>query len=209
MHYAKYSRTILDNIFIATYTLLTMSTTEPAILNLSKLLTRDPHAIRELSQEGSFIPNQEFSTEEYRLEGPLDWSISIYPTGGDDEFLLTGNVSGQVTMDCRRCLEGVKINSSSKLLFTTTFDPKLTEPVGLIEGEDDDILVFSETQVDFSDILTQIFMVDLPLTAVCENPDTCNDLRNIIADDSAEIVEDESTESGNPFAALKDIKLES
>ena len=183
-----------------------MSATEQAILNLSKLLTRDPTAARELSQSGSLEPNQDMSTEEYRLEDSLDWSISIYPTGGDDEFILTGDIRGEVTMPCRRCLEDVKVTGSSSLMFSVAYDPALEEPLGLIEGEDDDTLVFSETQVDFSNFLTQIFMVDLPLTAVCENPDTCNDLRNIIANDSIEVIEDDSE---NPFAVLKDIKLES
>lgn len=180
--------------------------TEQAILNLSKLLSRDPTADRELSQSGSLLPNEEASNEDYRLEGPLDWTISIYPTGGDDEFILRGDIKGEVTMSCRRCLEDVNVKGKSDLLFSMTFDPALDEPIGLIEGDEDDILVFSETEVDFSSFITQIFMVDLPLTAVCENPDTCNDLRNIIADDSAETQEDDSE---NPFAVLKDIKLES
>ena len=183
-----------------------MSATEQAILNLSKLLSRDPTATREVSQSGTLLPNQDISTEEYRLEGPLDWTISIYPTGGDDEFVLTGDIRGEVTMQCRRCLEDVKVQGNSKLLITTTYDPKFTEPLGFIEGDENDILVFSETQVDFSDFLTQIFMVDLPLTAVCENPDTCNDLRSLIADDSVEVQEDDAE---NPFAVLKDINLES
>lgn len=186
-----------------------INASEQATLNLSKLLSRDPTADRELSQSGSLLPNQELSNEDYRLEGPLNWSISIYPTGGDDEFILRGDIKGEVTMSCRRCLEDVNVHGKSNLLFSMMYNPALGEPLGLIEGDEDDILVFSETEVDFSDFLTQIFMVDLPLTAVCENPDTCNDLRNIIADDSVESTEDESTESGNPFAVLKDIKLES
>ncbi len=179
---------------------------EQAILNLSKLLNRDPTAIREFSQSGSLLPNQEFSNEDYRLTGPLDWSMSIYPTGGDDEFVLRGDIRGEVTMLCRRCLEDVVVKSGSSLLFSMSYDSALGQPLGLIEGEENDILVFSETEVDFSNFITQIFMVDLPLTAVCENPDTCNDLRNVIADDSATT---EDIESDNPFAALKDIKLES
>jgi len=156
--------------------------TEQATLNLSKLLSRDPTAARELSHSGTLLPNQDASTEDYRLGGPLDWSISIYPTGGDDEFILRGDIQGNVIMSCRRCLEDVTVKGSSKLLFSMTYNPALGKPLGLIEGDEDDMLVFSETEVDFADFLTQIFMVDLPLTAVCENPETCNDLRNIIAD---------------------------
>lgn len=179
---------------------------EQAILNLSKLLSRDPTANRELSQSGTLLPNQELSNEDYRLGGPLDWTLAIYPTGGDDEFVLRGDISGKVTMACRRCLEDVEVQGSSSLLFSMTYNPAVEEPLGLIEGDEDDTLVFSETEVDFADFLTQIFMVDLPLTAVCEDPETCNDLRNIIAEDTPDVIEDESE---NPFAVLKDIKLES
>ncbi|MEZ4630810.1 MAG: DUF177 domain-containing protein [Deinococcales bacterium] len=169
-----------------------------ATLNLASLLKRDP-SVYELADSGSFFLDEGYM-DEFSIEKPLSWRVRVQSTG-DSEFLLTGSVWGEVLMPCRRCLEDTLVNSRADFVYSLHYQPGLSE-LDLVEQEDDeDYLVFGRPAVDLGQFLSEIFVVDLPLTAVCQDASTCKDL--------SLLYNNQPSEKQTPFANLVDIELES
>ena len=74
--------------------------------------------------------------------------------------------------------------------------------------EDEDLLVFGQTEVDFGPMLIQLFAIDLPLTVLCKESCRGLSLDGVNLNDHPEMVE--NPKSGNPsvFAVLKDLDLQ-
>lgn len=172
-------------------------------LNLSRLLRSDPHAEGELDAEGEFTPDPETYSAELQITQPLHYHLTLRNMGGGD-LLLTGHVEGQVFMPCRRCLIPVAVESQSDLIYTMEYDPKGEELALRTDEDGTEVLVFSQPEVDFALLLTEVFTVDLPLTVACPEGVECHDLTRIYGIDH-----EHANEESSPFAVLKDFDPES
>ena len=180
-----------------------------ATLNLSSLISRDPSQY-EVTGEGLLEPSQAL-LEEYglRLAEPIEWELEVRSTGGDDDFVLTGWAGGTAVLECRRCLDEVEVESSSDLVYPMVYRPG-TEGLVLLENNDDeeDVLVFGNPEVDFASLITQVFTIDLPLTALCR--EDCKGLAadgvNLNDHPDHEAPQEEN-EAPSPFAVLKDLEV--
>ncbi len=186
-----------------------MDSRQDVTLNLANLLKRDVATGDEVEASGQFMPSQEvLDADGLRLTEPLSWELSIRATG-EDEFLVMGGVSGTALQECRRCLTDVETDLRAELIYPMEYRPSVAE-LTLVEvgEEDEELLVFGKPEVDFAELLTQVFAIDLPLTALCQ--DACKGLSldgvNLNEHPEHEQQQDDRT-TRSPFAALKDLDL--
>ncbi|MEM6428429.1 MAG: DUF177 domain-containing protein [Deinococcota bacterium] len=187
-----------------------------ATLNLASLLgyQRD-----DLSAEGLLAPDPErLLPLDLTLVGPLTWRVRVQRVGGsDDAYLLEGKLSGTAKMPCRRCLDEVDVPINASLLYSMDYAPSSHPSEGglsLRDGEDEDVLVIERPQIDVSELLLEVFALELPLTVLCR-PD-CKGLspEGVNLNDHPEAAsvasathEDEPADNASPFAVLKDLDL--
>jgi len=186
-----------------------MVSRQDATLNLASLLKHDLEA--EVEGEGLLAPTKALlEADGLRLSAPLAWHLTVRGTGGDDDFILTGEVSGSAVQECRRCLTEVQTSLRADLIYPMVYRPgKGRGGLTLLEGDDEeDVLVFSQPQVDFAPLLAQVFAIDVPLTVLCM--ETCRGLSvdgvNLNEHPEHEAVRQEQ-ERASPFSALRDLDL--
>lgn len=183
---------------------------QDATLNLASLLKLDPELGAEVAGEGELMPSAELlEADGLRVAAPLHWDLTVRATGGD-EYILTGSVSGPVVQECRRCLTEVETPVRSSLVYPMLYRPKKGgEVLRLLEDEEDDTLVFSQPEVDFAGLLTQVFAIESPLTVLCKEDCRGLSLDGVNLNDHPEHAAPAQPERStpSPFAALKDIDL--
>ncbi len=182
---------------------------QDAILNLASLLKQDPEAGGEVEGDGLLMPEDALlEADGLRLAEPLEWHLSVRSTGGDDDYLLMGDVLGTAVQECRRCLTDVATTLRTDLVYPMAYKAG-SGNLTLKESEDeDDVLIFGKPEVDFATLLTQIFAIDLPLTVLCKEDCKGLSIDGVNLNDHPEheaAVRVEQPES--PFAALKDLDL--
>src|SRR5690625_500411 len=183
-----------------------MVSKQDVTVDLSRLLRNDPQSTGEVEASGRFVPPEPLPKGDYRLEQPLDYHLVIRSTGEEGELLLTGEVSGTVLMPCRRCLEPVEASWKSDLLYSLEFVPGTAElTMRLDDEESDELLEFGQPEVDFAVFLTEVFLVDQPLTAAHpEGHADCEDLVGAYGRDAGQA----GQEGESPFAVLKDFDVD-
>lgn len=196
-----------------------MVSRQDATLNLAQLLKHDPDLDDEVSGSGLLMPSADLQKADgLRLAEPLEWHLTVRATGGDDDLILMGEVSGKAVQECRRCLTDVETLLHTDLLYPMVFRPgrkqegrKGAQLTLQEEREDDDVLVFNHPEVDFAPLLTQVFAIELPLTALCK--EDCKGLSvdgvnlNDHPEHEAAQPAAERSDKPSPFAALKDLEL--
>lgn len=187
-----------------------MPVQQDATLNLATLLKLDPELGAEVAGEGEFMPSQELlEADGLRVAAPLDWDLTVRASGGDD-YILTGSVSGPVVQECRRCLTEVETPVRSSLVYPMLYRPrKGGEVLRLLEDDEDDTLVFSQPEVDFAPLLTQVFAIESPLTVLCKEDCRGLSLDGVNLNDHPEHAPPAQPGRSipSPFASLKDIEL--
>ncbi len=190
-----------------------MVSRQDATLNLASLIKHSLEAGGEVSGSGLLLPSDaQLAEDGLRLAAPLNWELSVRTTGGDDDYLLSGNVSGTAIMECRRCLTDVKTKVRAELIYSMSYQPGSKELKLVETGEDDeDRLVFGQPEVDFAPLLRQIFAIELPATVLCQ--ESCKGLSldgvnlNEFPEHKAPATDNNADKDKPPFAALKDFKL--
>jgi uncharacterized protein len=177
------------------------TTLSSAVLNLASLLRHDLTTGGEVEGQGEFMPDPAWHSDEVRFERPLGYDLSVRSAGGDD-FIVTGKVSGEAIMPCRHCLEGVKVPSRSDFLYPMKYRPGVKALEMVFDDEEDEVLVFGRPEVDFAEMITEIFTVDLPLAVECPPGVSCERLSERYAERAA-------TNQGSPFASLEDFDVDS
>lgn len=183
---------------------------QTADLNLSSLLSHAPGADVEVMAEGSLMPDEELLADfGVDLLEPLAWEVTVRSTGGDDDYIVEGQVEGVAEIECRRCLTSTPAEAMGSFVLQMAYDPSQEHDLTLLETEDeDDLLVFSQPTVDFAPFLVQLFALELPLTVLCK--ESCKGLSldgvnlNEFPDHQAPGPE---AEEASPFAVLKDLDL--
>jgi uncharacterized metal-binding protein YceD (DUF177 family) len=177
------------------------ATLSSAVLNLASLLRHDLTTGGEAEGQGEFMPDPAWHSDELTFSEPLEYDLNVRTAGGDD-FILTGTVSGAVDLPCRRCLEPVRTESRSDFLYPMKYRPSKSGLEMVFDDQEDEVLVFGKPEVDFAEMLTEIFSVDLPLAV--EHPEgvACERL-------SERYAERAETPTPSPFASLEDFDVES
>ena len=181
-----------------------------ATLYLTALLRHAPGADADVSGEGEFVPPDALlAAGELRLHGPLVWSLQVVNTGGDDDFVVTGEVRGTVLLECRRCLVDVPTAVATSFVYPMRYRAGESIEVRLVDDDgDEDVLEFAQPLADFATLLTQVFAIDQPLTVLCRP-----DCRGLALDGvnlnehPDHVPEEREQEKRSPFARLEDIDL--
>ncbi|CAN5767415.1 DUF177 domain-containing protein [soil metagenome] len=180
-----------------------------ATLNLASLLGGGLD-IYEVEDEGLLTPNDDLlDADGLRLSKPLSWHLTVRSTGGDDDFILEGETSGTALLECRRCLDEAVAEVRSSFIYPMIYRPG-TEGLVLLENDADeeDTLQFGKPEVDFAPLITQLFAIDVPLTALCKetclglSPDGVN-----LNEHPDHVSGEQATSSASPFEALKDFEV--
>ena len=127
----------------------------------------------EVEASGSFVPISDWHSDEVSFKALLEYELTVRNAGGDDDFILTGQVSGTAIMPCRRCLEPVEVPSTSDFVFPLEYRPGVEGLEITPVEEDEELLVFGHPEVDFAQMMTEIFGADLPLTVACADETKC------------------------------------
>lgn len=187
-----------------------MHSRQEVILDLGPLLQHTPGQPAEVAAEGEFYPPEELLAQfDLATDGPLQYELLVTSAGEDDDFILEGTISGVSVAECRRCLEPAHTEVEVPFWFAMEYHPS-DEPLYLYapeEFEDDEWLVFGSRNVDFAELLTQLFALEQPLAVLCKedclglNEDGVNlNLHPELAKQAAK-----KAKQSSPFAALKDI----
>lgn len=179
------------------------------MLNLASILNQDA-SIYEVREEGLLYPEAGLESDGLKLKDGIAWRLVVRSTGGDDDFILEGNLSGQAFMDCRRCLDEVEVEAATSFIYPMIYKQGVE---GLTLSEDDsdegDLLIFGQPEVDFADLIAQLFAIEVPLTALCK--EDCKGLSsdgvNLNHHPEHKVLDEVIPEKESPFAVLKDIEL--
>ncbi len=183
-----------------------------ASLNLTALLRQAPGSDDEVTDEGMLAPAPELlEADGLRVGGALSWSLTVRRTGGDaDDFLVEGEVTGEVVLECRRCLVDVPVTVHAEVFYPMTYRPSSDAELRLAEEPgDDDVLVFGQPLVDFAPLLLQVLAIDVPLTALCREDCKGLSLDGVNLNEHPEhaAASVDRSERASPFEALKDLDL--
>lgn len=185
---------------------------QEALLNVTRLLSHATDAASEVSAEGLLAPTEaDLQAGGLRLQGPLQWRVTVRNTGGDDDFIAEGEVEGMALMECRRCLTDVATPVHAEFLYPMVYEPGQEAGLELLEaqGGEEDRLSFNDPDVNFATLLTQVFAIDLPLTVLCRA--ACRGL-SVDGVDLNEHPEHRppqaDAEETSPFAVLKDLDVD-
>lgn len=184
-----------------------------ATLNLSSLLTHSPGAPLDVHGEGLLEPAHELLDRDgLRLAGPLKWRLSVINTGGDDDFVLEGSVTGTTVNECRRCLTDVESEVRTSFVYPMEYRPS-DRPLELDEFDEEgkeDLLVFGAPEVDFASFLTQMLAIEQPLTVLCKEACLGLNEEGVNLNEHPELAPKEKPaepKTTSPFDALRDIDL--
>jgi len=141
-----------------------------ATLNLSSLLHHSPGSDIEVEEHGLLEPTEDLlQADGLSLAGPLEWEVRVFNTGGDDDFVVDGRVAGAAVLDCRRCLTTVEVDVETEFVYPMLYRPSdLPMMLDELDDDEEERLVFGSPQVDFAPLLTQLFAIEVPLTALCK-----------------------------------------
>ena len=181
-----------------------------ATLNLSALLRHAPGADDEVSAEGELEPDAaQLEAISLAIRGPLAWSLHVVNAGGDDDFVVTGEVRGTALLECRRCLTEVAEPMTASFVYPMRYRAGDATMVRLSEDElDEEILEFEQPLVDFAPLLVQLFAIDLPLTVLCR--EDCKGLAVDgvnLNDHPGHVPDERAAAKDSPFDALKNLDL--
>lgn len=182
-----------------------------ATLNLAGLLKHDLVLGNEVHGEGLLMPSPELlKADGLTLFEPLRWELTVRSTGGDDDLFVRGSVAGIALVECRRCLTPVKTPLAVQFIYPMAYrvgSPGLTLLEG--RGDDEDLLVFGQPEVDFAVLLTELFAIDLPWAILCKPDCRGLSLDGVNLNDHPEHVTSIPAEPGeaSPFGVLKDFKV--
>lgn len=184
-----------------------------ALLNLAPLLNRAPGSADEVVGTGLLEPEPELlEADGLVLDRPLEWEVTVRNTGGDDDFIVDGRVSGGAVQECRRCLTEVVTEARATFVMPMLYLAS-EESLRLDEVSDDneERLVFGRPEVDFAPLLAQLFAIELPLTALCREDCKGLSLDGVNLNEHPELEEEDRArrDAASPFEALKDIDLTS
>ena len=160
--------------------------------------------------EGAFdLPVLKAGPDLYSFREPVAWAVDITNTG--DALLLQGEAEAAGATSCARCLEPVDIDLFGELEGYYLLDP--ADVPEDMEGDEFEVLP-EDRKIDVAPLITAALLLDVPMIPLCS--DDCKGIcpscgANLNEGDcgcAAGEAEAAAVSADNPFAALKDLKLE-
>lgn len=183
-------------------------TSKTAIINLGLLVNKIDD---EIVANGLLEPADKLLEDlNLKLAEPINWHLTIRNTGGDNEFLVEGELTGNSIMECRRCLEPSPAKVNTDFVYQMEFKTG-TEELKFSDSEDlGELLIFGKPLVDFAGFITEIFTMSQPLTNLCK--EDCKGLNNDGVNlnfhpEAAEKNTEKILKKESPFARLKDFEV--
>ena len=143
----------------------------------------------------------------FELPGGIDYDVVL--TNAGEGILATGLLRAQVVGTCDRCLEPAQFDVAGELQEYYLFH----EPEGADEDDDYELLG-EDRKIDLAEPISDAVVMDTPFVVLCR-PDCrglcpiCGANLNEETCDCAERAEEERIMGDdNPFAALKNLKLD-
>ena len=136
----------------------------------------------------------------------LTFKGQITPTG--DDYLLRGDLAGDLDTACARCLEPARVHVDAPV--TVTFVPAGAEDVDPEEDDEADFITFKGGELDLSEALRDELMLAIPFNPLCEEAcrglcPICGANRNLTPCKHAAVTPAAAAPGG--LAALGKIKL--
>lgn len=194
-------------VWIANIYFTGMQSRRDATLNLASLLHHAPGSESEVEAEGLLTPSDELLEEDgLSLDGPLSWRVRVFNTGGDDDFVVDGEVSGTAVLECRRCLTSVPVEVETDFVYPMLYRPSASVlTLDELDDVEEERLLFGDPNVDFAQLLTQLFAIEVPLTALCKEDCLGLNEEGVNLNEHPELALPTSKpEAPSPFAALSD-----
>lgn len=146
----------------------------------------------------------------YSFAEPLAWQVDVSNTG--DALLVTGTVEGTAATSCCRCLEAVEISLIGEVEGYFLIGEQ-GSPEDMVEDEFE--VLPEDGKVDLGALVVAALLLEVPMVPLCD--DECKGIcldcgANLNEGDcscASELSEEEDAAcAGNPFAALKGLKLD-
>ena len=136
----------------------------------------------------------------------LTFKGQITPTG--DDYLLRGDLAGDLDTACARCLEAARVHIDAPV--TVTFVPAGAEDVDPEEDDEADFITFKGGELDLSEALRDELMLTIPFNPLCDEGcrglcPLCGTNRNLVPCKHAATTPAAAAPGG--LAALGKIKL--
>jgi len=105
------------------------------------------------------LSDTDFLGEMYHFDEPLKVSGSVSNNG--KSLILKANCSGYMTTQCARCMKDIKVSIDFEI------DENLVQDNEEV-NEDDDVILFSEPQIDIDDIVADCFLMNVEGKYLCK-----------------------------------------
>ena len=158
MHTFAYSLTWLPSGRILTR----MDVRELQSINLASIIKEPGSA----SADGIIHDEITAGKDKLPLEGDTYWSVTVSSAG--DEYWLSGEVHGQVLMECRRCLKPTPQKIDAYFQHLLEYHPEVEKLTMIDDDEGEEIYHFGSPDLDLSFFISQAFALAMPLTALCD-----------------------------------------
>ena len=126
-------------------------------------------AREKISFQGTFEPGRlDFSADNIRQNGLLDWSASAERAGG--EIRINGSLKTTIELMCSRCLDPARYDvvKSFDLFFRQRDELMFDEDEEIeLEERDTRTAFFTGTHLAIGDILREQILLALPMKALC------------------------------------------
>ena len=182
-----------------------MAAIDPIIIELAGLVDNPG----ESWQTSGHVAVASYEVGEKRYELPEGIDYDAVFTNAGDGILLTGMVRATATGQCDRCLDPASFEIAGELQEYYLFEAPEEE------GEDDDFeLLNSERTIDLAGPIADAVVMETPFVVLCR-PDCAGlcpvcgaNLNHEQCDCAARAEEERVLDPSNPFAALRDLKLD-
>lgn len=105
------------------------------------------------------MSDTDFLGEMYHFDEPLKVLGSVSNNG--KSLILKADCTGQMTTQCARCMNDINVFVDFKI------DENLVQDNEEV-NEDDDVILFSEPQIDIDDIVTDCFLMNVEGKYLCK-----------------------------------------
>ncbi len=155
----------------------------------------------------------------HRFSLPLGLDYDLVLTNAGEGILATGILQGHVVGTCDRCLGTAEFDVAGEVDEYFLFKAPDSPEGGAAAGEEDEVdyaLVGADHSIDLTDALESALLMDTPFVVLCREdckglcPVCGENLNEVDCGHVAQIEERRAQErlEGNPFAALRTLKLD-
>ena len=112
------------------------------------------------------LPASESEEDDFSLASPVEGSLTV--TNGGSLLVVRGELHTKVKLSCSRCLEEFEQSLDADLSEAFSIDPSVPRAERqTVDAEAPGEAAFRENELDLTELLRQLVLLELPLRAVC------------------------------------------